>query len=125
MHMHAAYGLRVRHRPQELRMPEHEMWRDVAFGDQRLRTVDIAKKFIRKPRALRDGSFDPHPIGGSYDEGYDVELPRARVTAGLVIDVVSDAIVANHAAHRGDAGRIFLRCHLAEGVRDRLQRAAA
>ena len=52
-----------------------------------------------KPRAQRDGGLDQFPVGGPDDEGHDIELPGPRMAAGLVIDVISDAVVADHAAH--------------------------
>ena len=56
-------------------MAERQLGRDVPFGQQPLRAVEIGQQRIEQPRALRDAGFDRLPLGGRQHERQRIERP--------------------------------------------------
>src|SRR5579871_6887578 len=118
MHVDAGGRLNTHQGTQELRMPKNEMRGYVAIGNQFLRAVDVLKNRIRKKRALCDSRLDDFPIRSADHEWHDVELPWPRMTARIVIYIISDAVFADHIPRRSDASRKGVRRHALERARD-------
>ena len=85
-----------------------QMRRHMAFGDQPLFAINVAQQGIGQAGALNHGGFDIAPVRRRKNERHDIELPGPRLARRLVIDVVGDAIVADHGAGAGPPPGEFL-----------------
>ena len=86
-------------RAQELRVPGRQVRRQVPLGQEPPMTVDVGQEGVGQAGALDDAGFDAGPFAPVEDEGQDVEVPRPGRAAGVVVDVVGDAVVADQPAH--------------------------
>ncbi len=111
MDVHALRWRHAHQRPQELRMAEHQMRRQMAVRDQLLRAVDILQDEVVQMRALHDRGRDRLPVRRVDDERHDIELPEARLSLGVVVHIIGHAVVADHGLRRRASPCIVVRRH--------------
>ena len=88
---------RAAERAHEKRAGGDERGRQVARAEQRLLAIDVGGDAIEQAGALHQPRLQPAPVLGRDGERRDVEFPRPRRLAGIAVDVVGDAVVADHA----------------------------
>ena len=84
--------------PEVVRMAERQLGRDVPFGEQALRAVEIRQQRIEQARALRDAGFDGLPFGGRQHERQRIERPGTIGALRVGVDVVGDAVLDDEPA---------------------------
>ena len=100
-HMQPAVARRAHavHRPQVLRMRQHQRGRQQAVMQQVLRAVEIGQRRVEQPRALAHAGLDVAPLVGRDQQRQQLQRPGACALAAFGIDVVGRAVLAHPALH--------------------------
>ena len=106
--------------PQKAGMREHQLRRQQSLGEQALRAVHVRQHGVQQPRPLRQGGFQARPLVWPDDPRHRVQFPRALHAARVVVHVVRDAVLMNHAARLLPAVRQLARAQGFERLDDLL-----
>ena len=81
-------------------MAERQLGRDVTFGQQPLRAIEVGQQRVQQPRALRDAGFDGLPFGGRQHERQRIQRPGPIGALRVGVDVVGDAVLDDEPARQ-------------------------
>ena len=90
-----ARGLHAAARPQEARVREHELGRQVALVEQPLRPVDVGEDRVEEARPLREPRRQLCEVVRSDDDRHGAERPRTLHALGVAVGVEAHAVVVN------------------------------
>ena len=84
--------------PQKIGVTEGQLRRDQTFGEQALRTVEVAEQGIEQSRALHDTLLNPAPLVLGDDQRQRIQCPRPIGALRIGVDVVGNAVLDDQAA---------------------------
>jgi hypothetical protein len=98
-------------------MPENQLRRHYAFGQQTLWSVKVGQKRVQQARSLCESAFDEAPLAISQNEGNGVQRPGAIGALGVRINVVGDAILDDQTLREVErAARRSARIHARDAI---------